>query len=132
MSLEIQQQAKEVMDALNEKTDMMLSAIKVNEFEIFESNLQLREELLRVFSELKKEMNAEDLKVLSIDSFLKSLLMVNRKIDHELKRFHRELEKDLKETRIEKSKLSQNQKKTDQYQLKNSATTSGNYFDKSK
>lgn len=127
-----QQAARKIMDDIYEKTDMMFNAIKVNEFDIFESNLQLRETLLQDFSEIKKKLNTDDLQVLEVDSFLRKMLMVNKKIDHELRRFHKELENDLKKTRIEKSKLSQNQKKTNQYQSKTSATVSGNYFDKSK
>lgn len=127
-----QQEAKKIMDEINEKTDMMFNAMKVNEFDIFENNLELRETLLLDFSEIKKKLNADDLQVLEVNSFLKKMLMINKKIDHELKRFHKELEAELKKTRIEKNKLSQNEKKTNQYQLKTSATMSGNYFDKSK
>ena len=86
-----QQQAKKILDELSEKTDIMLNAIKVNEFEIFESNLQLREGLLKEFQNLKKRMNTQDLMVLKVDSYLKKMLMVNKKIDHELKRYQREL-----------------------------------------
>lgn len=127
-----QQQIRRVLEAIEEKTDVMYNAILVDNFDVFESNLNLRDQLLIEYDLIKQQLSVEEVNELMLDQYTRKLVKFNEDITRELIRFKDKVQMDLKEVGIEKNKLQTNQKKTNQYHLRTNATVSGNYFDKKK
>ncbi len=127
-----QQQVRRVLEAIEEKTDIMYNAILVDNFEVFESNLLFRDQLLCEYDSLKQQLTPVEISQLGSDQCIRRLIKANEDINRELQRFKNQIQSELREVGIEKNKLQTNQKKTNQYHLRTDATLSGNYFDKKK
>ena len=127
-----QQQVRRVLEAIEEKTDIMYNAILVDNFQVFESNLLFRDQLLEEYDLLKQQLTSDEISQLGSDPCIRRLIKANEDINRELNRFKNQVQMELQEVSAEKNKLQTNQKKTNQYHLRTDATLSGNYFDKKK
>lgn len=126
------QKARHLFEELKDITDMMLNAIRVNEMDIFESNMEIRSKLFVAYEALKPEMNEEDLRNIGADAFFKKLQLTDQVIQQELERYRKELGQSLTEVKIEISKASSGRKRVNQYQMMTNEVMSGNLFNTKK
>lgn len=127
-----QLEIRRIFEAIDEKTDMMLNAILVDEFEVFESNLEIREKLFEDYEAQKSLLDEDALKALDVQTFFRKISKVDQKIKIELNRFQADIKEKQLENKREQSGLISNVKKTNQYHFVTEATSRGHLFDKKK
>ena len=123
---------RRLFESIYERTDMMYNALCVDEFDVFESNLDLREQLINEFLLLKAELEASELVELNSEKFFTEISHLDKRIQQELLRYQNDTKKAFSELQKEKNALESNQKKTNQYHFITESTLSGNLFDKKK
>lgn len=121
---------KIIIKSIEEQTDIMLQAIRVDAFDIFEEALNKREKSLLEYQSFMQINRIDALNIDWIREFQVNFADVNELIVSELVRFEAKLRDEALENRIELNKLSQNQKKTNQYQFRIKNFDSGNHFDR--
>lgn len=127
-----QKQLRQLVDSIYEKTDMMLNAIAVDSFDIFEANLSTRSELLNQLDDMKHDMSKEDIDVLNLGPVWQKINEMDAQLAVELNRFNDKIHQELSEVVKEKNQLTQNRKKANQYQMISDSSLSGSFFDKKK
>lgn len=127
-----QKQLRQLVDSIYEKTDMMLNAIAVDSFDIFEINLNIRSELLNQLDDLKHDMTKADIDLLNLEPVWKQIQNMDAQLTVELNRFNDKIHQELSEVVKEKNQLTQNRKKANQYQMISDSSLSGSIFDKKK
>lgn len=127
-----QKQLRQLVDSIYEKTDMMLNAIAVDSFDIFEANLNTRSELLNQLDDMKHDMSKEDIDVLNLGHVWQKIKEMDAQLAVELNRFNDKIHQELSEVVKEKNQLTQNRKKANQYQMISDSSLSGSIFDKKK
>lgn len=127
-----QKQLRQLVDGIYEKTDMMLNAIAVDAFDVFEANLDIRSELLRQLEVLKTDISNDEIEALALDGVWKQIQDIDAQLAVELNRFNDKIHQELSEVVKEKNQLTQNRKKANQYQMISDSSLSGSIFDKKK
>lgn len=127
-----QKQLRQLVDGIYEKTDMMLNAIAVDAFDVFEANLDIRSELLRQLEVLKTDISNDEIEALALDGVWKQIQNMDAQLTVELNRFNDKIHQELSEVVKEKNQLTQNRKKANQYQMISDSSLSGSIFDKKK
>lgn len=127
-----QKQLRQLVDSIYEKTDMMLNAIAVDSFDIFEANLNTRSELLNQLDDMKHDMSKEDIDVLNLGPVWQKINEMDTQLAAELNRFNDKIHQELSEVVKEKKQITQNRKKANQYQMISDSSLSGSFFDKKK
>lgn len=127
-----QKQLRQLVDGIYEKTDMMLNAIAVDAFDVFEANLDIRSELLRQLEVLKTDISNDEIEALALDGVWKQIHNMDAQLTVELNRFNDKIHQELSEVVKEKNQLTQNRKKANQYQMISDSSLSGSIFDKKK
>lgn len=127
-----QKQLRQLVDSIYEKTDMMLNAMVVDAFDIFEANLNIRQELLVELETLRKTMPEADVKALNLNAVWRQIQEMDTQLAAELSRFNDQIHQELSEVVKEKKQITQNRKKANQYQMISDSSLSGSFFDKKK
>lgn len=127
-----QKQLRQLVDGIYEKTDMMLNAMVVDAFDIFEANLNIRQELLVELETLRKTMPEADVKALNLNAVWRQIQEMDTQVAAELSRFNDQIHQELSEVVKEKKQITQNRKKANQYQMISDSSLSGSFFDKKK
>lgn len=127
-----QKQLRQLVDGIYEKTDMMLNAMVVDAFDIFEANLNIRQELLVELETLRKTMPEADVKALNLNAVWRQIQEMDTQLAAELSRFNDQIHQELSEVVKEKKQITQNRKKANQYQMISDSSLSGSFFDKKK
>lgn len=127
-----QKQLRQLVDSIYEKTDMMLNAMVVDAFDIFEANLNIRQELLVELETLRKTMPEADVKALNLNAVWRQIQEMDTQVAAELSRFNDQIHQELSEVVKEKKQITQNRKKANQYQMISDSSLSGSFFDKKK
>lgn len=125
-----QRKHAELLAEILELTDLMLNAIKVDAFEVFEKALEDREILILEFKNSKMngiKSDDQENKVL-----ISKILEIDKQANSELKSYELRINNEYRQVLQEKRKLTQNQKRTNQYQMIVESDFSGSYFDKKK
>lgn len=127
-----QKQLRQLVDSIYEKTDMMLNAMAVDAFDIFEANLGIRQELLEKLETLRKTMPVADVEALNLNAVWRQIQEMDAQLKTELSRFNDQIHQELSEVVKEKKQITQNRKKANQYQMISDSSLSGSFFDKKK
>lgn len=127
-----QKQLRQLVDSIYEKTDMMLNAMAVDAFDIFEANLSIRQELLEKLETLRKTMPVADVEALNLNAVWRQIQEMDAQLKTELSRFNDQIHQELSEVVKEKKQITQNRKKANQYQMISDSSLSGSFFDKKK
>lgn len=127
-----QKQLRQLVDSIYEKTDMMLNAMAVDAFDIFEANLSIRQELLEKLETLRKTMPVADIEALNLNAVWRQIQEMDAQLKTELSRFNDQIHQELSEVVKEKKQITQNRKKANQYQMISDSSLSGSFFDKKK
>lgn len=127
-----QKQLRQLADAIYEKTDIMLNAIMVDSYDVFEINLETRSELLDKLSDLKTSMTTEEVESLKLEGLWKEIVSMDQQLQVELNRFNDKIHAELTQVTREKNEILRNKKKANQYQFMTDSNMSGGLFDKKK
>lgn len=125
-------EAFEILDEIFEKTDVMYNAIKADHFDVFEYNLELRGKMLLKYEAYKSKVNAISLDAVKIETRINEIMELDLKIKEEVIRFQKKIEIEHLENQKKMNLLTNNKKRTNQYQLMTEANLRGNMFDKQK
>lgn len=113
-----------------ELTDLMLNSIKVDAFEVFEKALEDRETCILNLKKAKINNSIADDQEDKV--LISKILEVDKAAHSELKSYELRINNEYRQVMQEKSKLAQNQKRTNQYQMIVESDFSGGNFDKKK
>ena len=120
-----------ILTEIEAVSDVMFNAMKVDEFDIFETQLALRETLINDFEKIAS-VEVELVQTESIRVRLKKLYDMDQQIVNHMNRYRNQLDGEFKDVLREKNLLIQNRNKTNQYNRTIANTTSGHIFDKKK
>lgn len=117
-----------LIEALIEKSDLMLQALRVDDVDIFTSALDEREILM-----LELQAHEPNLRILraQFKERVDFLMMIENQIGPEIQNCQTRLKKNISDVQLERAKLKHNGAKASKYFAPNSAF-SGSYFDKKK
>lgn len=121
-----------LIKALEETTDTMFNAIKVNAFDVFESKLESRSELIEAFLAEIQLIYPDDELEESVKARIRAVYELDVEINTELERYREEMGLDLKSVILEKNNLMKNRTKANKYIKITDAFYQGNTFDKKK
>lgn len=121
-----------LIKALEEITDTMFNAIKVNAFDVFESQLESRSDLIEAFLAEKQLVYPDGELEETVKARIRAVYALDVEINAELERYREEMGLDLKSVILEKNNLMKNRTKTNKYVKITDAFYQGNTFDKKK
>lgn len=127
-----QKQLRQLVDSIYEKTDMMLNAMAVDAFDVFETNLAFRSSLLDQLSNLRAGMSEAEIAELKLESLWQQISDMDKALTLELNRFSHQIQEELSQVTKEKNQITRNRKKANQYQMITDSNLSGGIFDKKK
>lgn len=120
-----------ILTEIEAVSDVMFNAMKVDEFDIFETQLALREALLNDFDKIAS-VEVDLMQTESVRMRLKKLYEKDQQIEIEMNRYKSQLDIEFKDVVREKNLLIQNKNRTNKYNRTSINATSGSIFDKKK
>lgn len=120
-----------ILTEIEAVSDVMFNAMKVDEFDIFETQLALREALLNDFDKIAS-VEMELMQTESVRMRLKKLYEKDQQIEIEMNRYKSQLDIEFKDVIREKNLLIQNKNRTNKYNHTSINATSGSIFDRKK